>query len=296
MTTDVWAISRYEPELEASDLGCEGFEDAEILGCSAITTPLTTMAVCKQRSSIMRKVTRIEHYVNKIDAKLDQLICNQNQGLARQAHPQYRQAEVTAAMQTTQPVTVVCDKDTDEVTFYGVRSSLQAEVTLLWGKVFITSRGATVAVCFLDLSAEALEVLVGLSVMAYTSPPGAWEHTFASFGLPYDNHHNYNDNYNDNNSSTSSNYTTNGSSIDSSSDSSNDSVIVSCKSPMIRTGWLATIGLTCIPNHEAGRAIGVYKPRYKPRGMMGTSPEEWVQAQRDDGYKPRGMMGTSPEG
>ena len=32
MTTDVWAISRYEPELEASDLGCEGFEDAEILG------------------------------------------------------------------------------------------------------------------------------------------------------------------------------------------------------------------------------------------------------------------------
>eukprot|EP00731_Ephydatia_muelleri_P028646 Em0020g290a len=114
-----------EPELEASDMGCEGFEDAEILencyknyqygkgvckdeltanrelhrGSSAIANPLTTMAD--------------EHYVKKIDAKLDQLICNQNQGLARQAHPQYRQAEVTAAMQTTQTVTVVCDKDTD---------------------------------------------------------------------------------------------------------------------------------------------------------------------------------------
>ena len=65
-------------------------------------------------------ITHIEHYVKKIDAKLDQLICNvslyhlskskcyvykftllnlqQSQGLARQAHPQYRQAEVTAAM------------------------------------------------------------------------------------------------------------------------------------------------------------------------------------------------------
>ena len=45
MTTDVWAISRYEPELEASDLGCEGFEDAEILGI-CIVMQLNVVIVC----------------------------------------------------------------------------------------------------------------------------------------------------------------------------------------------------------------------------------------------------------